>query len=1468
MDIRNLGNFANIEAVWVAYPNGGIEGDYLFIPNQQGTKYRWNKYIKQWENAAVVTETTGRQDFTVSDLQVQNEVHVGSHADVHGDLRVQGVLRARHVKQPNVGLFATLAALQAAYPTPEVGMWAVIGDAVPGYVYRCNTAGTWEATGETGGVDELEGVVLYGEQELTEAEKKQARANMGFGDGDIDDVPTVGSENVVTSGGVKDAVDDLQEKLSTEKSARIAADNAESAARQSAISQQNAEIASFEEAVRTQISDYRPIVIEGDAVNAPDEEDLTSVTVGGTDVLKLKNRNSLYGMGYIILRRGSSFASQLTQANTIYEIRYDYSLGTERTETLEFSDSTTVVTDEYKDATDALEEATDDYNEALADLTTKQDALTQAQSVLTAKEAILTQKELELEELIEEGATEEEIEAATQAVDAAQEDVDTAQKAVDDAQDAVDEAQEAFDAAELAKDTAQDVLDNTPHYYSCAQLTLAAGECFRLTGTTVGINDARTAKSYNKGSVIYADTDITVNIGSFSGIEAHTIEHFVRIPANSIIKFEGGSISNGILHSDEAVEIVSTKKCLSNIKFEGKCKQSLIADLRWFVDKYPTNTSDTTIDNTQEVIQCLNCGTRSVLFPTDKFIRLTQTVEVNQQINILTDNKDKQMFAGFSSNIRRQLEIPCVFSEQVVTLFKYHLGAFDGYGEKYNEPFIIGNINLVTTKPYSTISLDPESSDYRGTPVLYIDNKYAKVQVWGIKLNCNIASKTCSVPIDLNASTTKKTGYNWTGIDIRTVPDVYTSTCHAFAFLEINGDIYNLAMGFVTSKGDDGTNGWFNDVIVRGHIECSFGCDSKCGGPLVIYGTHQTRRMHSSLLTQKGYFKSSYIYMFGWVWDCDNSVDSNTKWVRANSQIEATTRNASRSFTPEYKGASANDYRFPNPVIIGEPITDNRDLRKFPNLLYYGLGGSVSNILTGLDYSIQFVGEEDFVPSLYTGRIINEHCLFNDAMASPYSDGGAYPALGDTKLDVAYTTSYIYKVKVSFDLTIYSRESSPTFLLIGNQIGTDRPSIKQAKIAIKTRSTKTDEWTILYSEENPLVLGSFHRNYFDRYWRVNLPKLGMSHYSHISIEVDYSDPKAKSRILPFISIPWFYGDVPKYRDCENDKLPVIYKYNRGWNTFNRDINKPIWWDGTTWVNANGHAMAAKTIGTTAERPVGKHQETIGGETVTVGTLTQNDNGFMYFDTDLKKPIYALSINTTTTGEVVWADADGQPLKWTNKEKITLNKKKRVDTTLRFSPTGDHSGETVQEFIDRIEITTVSDAALLTGDSNTVMDAKIIDASAGDAIQIKGVSSQHLLMYYVISKQPHTGINANNEEYTYYKLTACGPTGKTESPSKPYEYLIDIVEDSWVILEAYNEYKTKDGSPYPYSNNAAIPYEFIHYSNDAAVEIPTYGIMDNAPTALLGSSNTGFVYFATDLGTSGKPVFWNGSEWVDASGTVV
>lgn len=81
----------------------------------------------------------------------------------------------------------------------------------------------------------------------------------------------------------------------------------------------------FREGLIDKVNEYKPIVIEGDVTNAPDEEDITSE--GG--LLKFKNRpafNDGYGRGYTILREGTPIEAQITKANTIYEIRYDFDL--------------------------------------------------------------------------------------------------------------------------------------------------------------------------------------------------------------------------------------------------------------------------------------------------------------------------------------------------------------------------------------------------------------------------------------------------------------------------------------------------------------------------------------------------------------------------------------------------------------------------------------------------------------------------------------------------------------------------------------------------------------------------------------------------------------------------------------------------------------------------------------------------------------------------------------------------------------------------------------------------------------------------------------------------------------------------------------------------------------------------------------------------------------------------------------
>ena len=82
------------------------------------------------------------------------------------------------------------------------------------------------------------------------------------------------------------------------------------------------EVNVFKEIVTDQVNNYAPIVINGNVTNAQDEEDLTSVD----GLLKIKNRSALNGMGYVILRKNNSFIEQVTQENTIYEVRYKFDL--------------------------------------------------------------------------------------------------------------------------------------------------------------------------------------------------------------------------------------------------------------------------------------------------------------------------------------------------------------------------------------------------------------------------------------------------------------------------------------------------------------------------------------------------------------------------------------------------------------------------------------------------------------------------------------------------------------------------------------------------------------------------------------------------------------------------------------------------------------------------------------------------------------------------------------------------------------------------------------------------------------------------------------------------------------------------------------------------------------------------------------------------------------------------------------
>ena len=79
----------------------------------------------------------------------------------------------------------------------------------------------------------------------------------------------------------------------------------------------------FKEGLLEQVNNYKPIEITGDVTNAADEEDITS---DENNLLKLKDRTPINGMGYKILRIGKPLQEQMSLPNTIYEIRYNFVL--------------------------------------------------------------------------------------------------------------------------------------------------------------------------------------------------------------------------------------------------------------------------------------------------------------------------------------------------------------------------------------------------------------------------------------------------------------------------------------------------------------------------------------------------------------------------------------------------------------------------------------------------------------------------------------------------------------------------------------------------------------------------------------------------------------------------------------------------------------------------------------------------------------------------------------------------------------------------------------------------------------------------------------------------------------------------------------------------------------------------------------------------------------------------------------
>lgn len=126
-------------------------------------------------------ETNNIENHSVGgSVAVGRDVTVGGRSTVRGnatfnrDVYISGWLNARNIRGSGKGLYETVNKLNSAYPNPENGWFALVGDTLPADIYRA-WGGEWVATGQKGGEPVLELAKLT---ELSESLENEVSARV------------------------------------------------------------------------------------------------------------------------------------------------------------------------------------------------------------------------------------------------------------------------------------------------------------------------------------------------------------------------------------------------------------------------------------------------------------------------------------------------------------------------------------------------------------------------------------------------------------------------------------------------------------------------------------------------------------------------------------------------------------------------------------------------------------------------------------------------------------------------------------------------------------------------------------------------------------------------------------------------------------------------------------------------------------------------------------------------------------------------------------------------------------------------------------------------------------------------------------------------------------------------------------------------------------------------------------------
>lgn len=317
----------------------------------------------------------------------------------------------------------------------------------------------------------------------------------------------------------------------------------------------------------------------------------------------------------------------------------------------------------------------------------------------------------------------------------------------------------------------------------------------------------------------------------------------ITIPEGCVLKFEGGSLRNGIINGNNySIVCEKSYRIFYTIQFKGDSVFNLILNIEWLCDTYMTQfnfDADNYTDSSTELNEAFSCGVRNFIMPYDKFFYLKNPIIINGDIDIIGNEKRDKIQHRDYNEVITQIE-PCIVTKEIDTMFIYHFNTDRQKKTLELSGLKFANFSLFPTEVVDGVTYSiPEKYN---TPIVRFINesnvplirpRFDLVIVGKPGTNCyglKYDDELGELVIDKRV---KGAIYQYTGISLE----------GPMYFTELNGYMQDIFQGFRLLNNtvlDKNKNG-FNCFRLNADFWTILGGDfNHCGNPILINGFYQS----------------------------------------------------------------------------------------------------------------------------------------------------------------------------------------------------------------------------------------------------------------------------------------------------------------------------------------------------------------------------------------------------------------------------------------------------------------------------------------------------------------------------------------------------------------------------------------------------------------------------------------------------